>query len=442
MLSLAQARAWALAHHHDAAQAAAGRAIGLDPDMLRAHLLLSRIAAATGARAGSIAHLRRATALRPAAVGLRVRLARDLLATGRPKEALAAAREALSLDPQCESACFAVAECHIAHGNPTLARLAVARLHRERPEQPALQPFRTPDHRPGDGHLAEAIRPADIAARVVHAPAPPGPARSVGRAPRRPPSLLDDLLIIRACMLRGFAVRHTGNPFWLPLELVRPTCVVVAHWVLFAVLHKPMPGEIPIPLFVLAGFSVWFAFNYAAIGAANGANTPAGALAWPGVTTMHLRLSRALWPLMINFAFCVLATIPFRLARSDLPLPALPLTVLVFTVAGLGGIGYGLLAERLASIFPAFGIAEKLLSWLLFVTCGLYFVVYQTTPLLAQWLLYNPLLHLIDYQRHAFDPGYPVGLVDLRYPIAIAATVLTLGLAACRAWPVRRAGSP
>ena len=245
--------------------------------------------------------------------------------------------------------------------------------------------------------------------------------------------------MIRACMLRGLSVRHAGNPLWLPLELVRPTSVVLAHWLLFAVLHKPMPGEIPIPLFVLAGFSVWFAFNYAAIGAANGANFAAGALAWPGITPMHMRLARALWPLGVNLTFCLLATLPFRIVRSDLPVPALPLTFLVFTVAGLGGIGYGLLAERLASVVPAFGIAEKLLSWLLFVTCGLYFIVYNTTPLLAGILLYNPLLHLIDFQRHAFDPGYPIGLVDLRYPIAVAAGLLVLGLACCRTWPAAAA---
>ncbi len=417
---LAAARAWFLARDLDAAREAARRAGRLDPALVGVPLLLCRIAQANGNRAGCITHLRRAVSLRPASASLRVRLARCLLEAGRFDEALAAAREALAADPDSVSGCLVVADCHLARGNPTLARLAVARLVREQPDLPAL--------RSSLGPSGETPIPA------------PAPSRSL-RPKLRPPSPLDHLAIIRACMLRGLAVRHAGNPFWLPLELARPTCVVVAHWVLFAVLHRPMPGEIPIPLFVLAGFSVWFAFNYAAMGAANGASGAAGALAWPGVTSMHLRLSRALWPLLVNLGFCLLATVPFRLVRSDLGVPELPLTCLVFAVAGLGGIGYGLLAERVASVVPAFSIAEKLISWLLFVTCGLYFVVYQSTPLVAGVLLYNPLLHLIDFERHAFDPGYPIGLVDLRYPIAVAGTVLALGLACCRVWPVRQAGS-
>ena len=417
---LAAARAWFLARDLDAAREAARRAGRLDPTLVGVPLLLSRIAAANGNRAGCVTHLRRAVGLRPDSAGLRVRLGRCLLEAGRLDEALAAGREALAADPDGVSACLLVADSHLARGNPTLARLAVARLARQRPELSGLRPF--------VASSGEAFVPAP----VVVAPAL--------RPRHRPPSLLDHLVIIRACMLRGLSIRHAGNPFWLPLELARPTCVVVAHWVMFAVLHKPMPGQIPIPLFVLAGFSVWFAFNYAAMGAANGANNPVGALAWPGVTSMHLRLSRALWPLLVNLTFCLLATVPFRIVRPDLPVPALPLTCLVFAVAGLGGIGYGLLAERLGSIVPAFGIVEKLLSWLLFITCGLYFVVYHTTPLLAGFLVYNPLLHLIDFERHAFDPGYPVALVDLRYPIVVAGGVLALGLACCRVWPVRQAG--
>lgn len=422
-IMLAEARARLLAGDLPGAGEAARRAAAREPNLVAAPLLLARIAARARNRAGTIAHLRRAASLRPGSATLHTRLASLLFEAGRTGEALAAARAALAADPDCDSAALLVAECHLARGKPTLARLAIARLARERPDHPRLRAIL--------GNLPEP--PSDVQRSLD--PAPPAPEPIVAAKPRataRRSSVLDHLAVIRACMLRGLAVRAAGNPFWLPLELVRPICVVAAHWVLFAVIHKPMPGEIPIPLFVLAGFSVWFAFNYAALGAANGANHPAGATVWPGVTLTHLRLSRALWPLLVNLFFCLLATLPLRLVRDDLPTPDLPLTCLVFVTAGVGGIGYGMLAERLGAVLPAFGVVEKLISWLLFVTCGLYFVVYNTTPLIASVLLYNPLLHLIDFERHAFDPGYPIGLVDLRYPMVVAASLLLLGLAACR----------
>ena len=405
-----------------AARDAARRAASLDPDLVAVPLLLARIAAADGNRARAITHLRRAASLRPASATLRARIAALLADLGRTDEALAAAREALAADPDCEGAALVVARCHLSRGNPTLARLAVARLARQHPDHPALASILgAPPVEPRPERAPPAAAPPEPQPALRAAPASLGP---------RAPSPLDHLAIIRACMLRGLAVKYAGNSFWLPLELVRPTCVVAAHWLLFAVLHKAMPAEIPIPLFVLAGFSVWFAFNYAAIGAANAVNHPAGAIAWPGVTPTHLRLARASWPLLVNLTFCLLATLPFRLVRADLPVPNLPMTFLVFAVAGAAGVGYGTLAERLTSVVPAFAIAEKLISWLLFVTCGLYFVVYDTTPLVAKFLLYNPLLHLIDFERHAFDPGYPIAYVDLRYPVAVAFGLLLLGLAA------------
>ena len=358
--------------------------------------------------------LRRALEVRPHAASIRAALAQLLHASGCTDEALAAARLALTHDPDCHSASLVVAHCHLARGNRVLARLAVARIARDRPGWQPLGPFFDPSpETPG--------------------PAPPSveslPAPSRSRLPAGL-SVFDHAAALRAVLLRGLALKHAGNPLWLPLELLRPTAVIAAPWVLFAVLHKPMPGQIPIPLFVLAGFSVWFAFNYAALGAANGAKFPAGVTAWPGVSPLHLRLARALWPLLINLCFCLLAVLPLELFRSDLSVPDIPLTCLVFAVAGIGGVGYGILFERLAALVPGIAVVEKLLGWMLFVTSGLYFVVYSSGPIAGSLLLFNPLLHLIEVQRNAFDPGYPLLLVDLRYPAIVAAGLFTLGAAA------------
>ena len=62
------------------------------------------------------------------------------------------------------------------------------------------------------------------------------------------------------------------------------------------------------------------------------------------------------------------------------------------------------------------------------MTAGLYFSLSLTPPEIAAWFWYNPLIHLLDYERHAFDPGYPVALLDLRYPAVVAAGTLLFGL--------------
>ncbi len=417
---LDQARAHKLAGELQRAADHARAAFAADPSLLRAPLLLARIAGRRNNPQGQIAALRQAVALRPQAASLRARLAGLLASRGQLDAALSTARAALARDPHCHAASLVILQCHAARGDLDQARLLAARLARLNPGWTALTPYLDPEPRPPEPELPPALLAALEAVRPIAAP-------GLRRSP------LDHLRILRALILRNLQLRYGSNPLGLPLEVLRPLAVVLAHWALFVMLHKPMPGEIPIPLFVLAGFSVWFAFNYTAMGAANGARFPAGATLLPGVTAMHLRLARAAWPLLVNLVFCIAAVLPLRLFGIVLPLPALPQTALIFALAGALGLGFGLLTERLGTISPFAKPAEKLITWALFVTAGLYFVVYRTLPALAVVLLWNPLLHLVEYERQAFDPGYPLALVNLGYPAILAALVLLLGLASCRA---------
>jgi len=299
-----------------------------------------------------------------------------------------------------------------------------------------------PDRAGNGPDVAVATPPSPLAAAPRLAPggaAPPAPheplslgLRPVLARPVRRWVGLDNVFVIRALILRNLQLKYHGNRFGLLQELIRPVTVILAHWVLFTVLRKPMPGEIPVAAFVLAGFSVWFAFNYTVQGAAGGAKWPGGATVLPGVTAMHLRLARAAWPLLVNLVFCLVALLPFEAFGADLPLPDLPQTALVFLVAGAMGVGFGLLTERLGTVWSIVRPLEKLTVWALFVTCGLYFVVERVPPVLAAVFLYNPLLHLVELERHAFDPGYPTMMIVPAYPACVAAVLLVLGLAACR----------
>ena len=440
--SLDQARAHWLAGQTQRAQDQCRRALALDPGLLRGSLLLARIARRRGNAQGAITALRQAVALRPLAGSLRAQIAELLLGRGQIDAALSAARAALARDPGCHAASLVIVRCHAARGDTVQARLLAARLEQAKPGWTALLPF-LDTAQPADDTLGDDT-PADHAPTVIapepalpaaisqtFAAVPPRPSTRRSRVRRRSP--VDDLRILRALMLRNLAARYGGNPLGLPLEMLRPVAVVLAHWALFAVLHKQMPGEIPIPLFVIAGFSVWFAFNYTAMGAASGARFPAGATLLPGVTAMHLRLARAAWPLLVNLVFCVAAVLPLRLFGIVLPMPSLIQTAVIFAIAGSLGVGFGLLSERLGAISPFGRPIEKLITWALFVTSGLYFIVYHSLPVLAAVLLWNPVLHLVEFERHAFDPGYPLVLVDLRYPAVLAAGLLLLGLASCRA---------
>jgi len=485
------ARAWMLTGDRQAARSACQRAIGLDPTFVRGHLLMARIALANGKLWQGQVHLKNAVDLRPKSATLRTRMAEVMLARSQYKAAIEMAHSAYAHDGNYYPAFLVIAKCHIGLGELVKAQSVLNRLERQRPNWAELAgvratlalrrsraapvpkrpvaPERTPSKKvmiaaptepaaSADKLVASALTsPADpILPWPPQAPtAPPASAREEpdkqGRAPsgaigaarasRRHnsfhPGLVDHLFIVRALILRDLRLKYMNNPFGIVMELVRPIVVVVAHYYFFLLLRKHMPGHTPIQVFVLGGFSVWFACNSSEQGAISGNKWPAGATFLPGVTGMHLRLAKSAWSLLFNLMFCLVAFLPLNLYGAELPLPDVPLTFLIFSIAGVMGFGFGLLIERMGQIWPVVKPLEKLVTWALFITSGLYVSISTAhPPILARVLWYNPILHLVEYERHAFDPGYPVALVTLLYPATVAIGFLFIGLLAFKCLPV------
>ncbi|MBV8474196.1 MAG: tetratricopeptide repeat protein, partial [Hyphomicrobiales bacterium] len=456
-----------------AARLACQRALGLEPDAFRGHILMARIALASSNLMLAQAHLQRAVALRPSSPDLRARLAEVMTQRSQFKAALEMAASARALNGDHFGAGVVITRCHIALGRLATAQNLLDQLEQQRPNGPGLAKVRTLlalRQRSASAVAAPAASPQDVASSasedVEHDVAPPaassqwvsapssdaglaaplvdtaaapkgeastreGPVEAVWSAAPRRRGVLDDIAIIHALILRSLKVKHRGNPFGVAVELLRPIAVIVGHYYLFWVLHRPMPGNAPIIVFVVGGFTVWFAFSTTEMGAANASKHSGGIIALNGVTDIHLRCAGAVWPILFNLTFCLLAMIPLKMYGAELPIPNLVLTFGVFAIAGSLGFGFGLLFERLGSAWPAVKVVEKLLSWILYISAGMYFCVATVhPPVIADIMLYNPLVHLVEYERHAFVSGYPVSLVNLTYPLCSAVVLCFFGLLA------------
>jgi ABC-type polysaccharide/polyol phosphate export permease len=68
------------------------------------------------------------------------------------------------------------------------------------------------------------------------------------------------------------------------------------------------------------------------------------------------------------------------------------------------------------------------MMWFLFVTSGIYESFVDLQPLIGDYYRWNPVMVVIEYGRLALNPGYPVGDLNLEYPVAVAALLVALGL--------------
>jgi capsular polysaccharide transport system permease protein len=406
-------RARLMAGNRPGARRALEEAIGIDAALVRAHLLLAKISLANNNLWQTQSHLQNAIAARRDSATLRARLADIQFRRSRYDAALASAQAALARDPGCSAAARVVAQCRAARPPvpDTGAKPAVVS------GAGGVRSYQAPADRgpeiPSAGGGAAAIAIPDFISSIAAVPQI---------------DLLDHLLIVRALILRGLRIRYHDSQIGFFGDFLRPIVVIVAHYYFFLIIDKRLPSNIPIELFVIGGFTVWFAFNYTVSGAINGGRYPAGAVLIPGVTRMHLRLARSAWALLSNLLFCIVSVIPLMLYGDPIGLPDLPLTALIFLLTGLLGFGFGLVMEGLGRVWAIAQPIEKIFTWSLYVTSGLYFSISKTTVLLGEIFWYNPVLHLIEYQRHAFDYGYPVGLVSLYYPAAWGLGLLIAGL--------------
>jgi capsular polysaccharide transport system permease protein len=238
-------------------------------------------------------------------------------------------------------------------------------------------------------------------------------------------SALDHVLILRALILHFLRVKYRNNPFGAVMEFFRPVVVCVAHYILFSFVKKAIPPQTPIEVFVLAGFSVWFAYAHSYVAAFTKFHGGSG---FPGVTRMHIRIAKCAWEFFANIFFLYASVFCLKMCGDDIWIPDVPMTVGLFAITIALGLGVGLIWEAACRLAPVLEPFAHNFPWLVFVSAGIYFSLSLLPTFMADIFQYNPVLHLLELERYASDPGYPTALLSVPYAATCAALALLFGL--------------
>jgi len=248
-----------------------------------------------------------------------------------------------------------------------------------------------------------------------------------------PPRLnsLDHLFIIRALILRDLRLRYQETHIGFLMEFLRPTIIILVHVYAFIALGRYMPGKIPDELFVIGGFTTWFAFSQCGRGTKHGGR----ATLLPAVTAMHFRIASVVWECSAMLLLCFVGVALTKAIGRDVSFPNVPKVVLLLSVACLFGFGYSLVFDALSHAWPIFKGIRKIIMWLMFLTGGVYFSAVDVNRVLAPFAFYDPLLNLIESMRNALYPGYPTFMISMLYATACSLSITLLGLMMIRCIP-------
>jgi ABC-type polysaccharide/polyol phosphate export permease/predicted Zn-dependent protease len=445
-----RARVLRLSGDNSAAQAACLTALVRRPSDVRALQTLARLALDAEDLAKAQIYLNKVVQLQPDRPMSRVRLGELFLKRERFFDAKQQARKALGLAPTLAPALALLVQAHLICGEILKARDALLEFDGCTGNDGGLGDIRAEvarrleqrNHLPDKGRRGAGAAPPPL--RFIPQARDPS-AQSTWLSPRETRAharleFVEHLAILRALILKDLRIKYRGNSLGITLELLRPILVVGAHYYLFVLTRKPMLANLPILTFVIAGFPIWFAFNECLNVGIYGNQFAGPAMLLPRVTPFHIKFSKATWAVLLNFTFCICASWPMvYFFGQDLPEPNLALSAYIFIMAGAMGLGLGLLSEQLTKRWPIVDILVKLLGWALFVTSGQYFSLMTSERTWGAIVRFNPLLHLVEYERYAFDPGYPIALVSLGYPTAFAVSLMMLALMGRKAAAYRKA---
>jgi ABC-type polysaccharide/polyol phosphate export permease len=245
-------------------------------------------------------------------------------------------------------------------------------------------------------------------------------------------AIIGFIALERMLILRQIRIVAAGNISRAFIATFRLFVVIDAHVYLYYIIQRAMPGTISFLDYNSTAFALWSVFGamtHKAVSPAVGnPMNLALNIRWVNlfVADFIWELTKALLAVAAVYAQFLMFPDPTIAAMTHVP--NMPLLLLTFVLIGAIGSGFGLVLHSARRRWPVIDATMEAMMWFLFVTSGIYESYVQLPSVLGDYYRWNPVMVVIEYGRVALDPGYPVGDLNIAYPIVVAVALLALGL--------------
>lgn len=242
------------------------------------------------------------------------------------------------------------------------------------------------------------------------------------------------LRAISALILREMATAHgrtRGGYLW---AVVEPVAAVALLVLVFSVAFEQPPLGRSFALFYASGYLPFMIYSDLAqkIGVALRFSKPL--LAYPAVTWWDALCARFVLNTLTHVVILVLVLGAIFLAEPRAPRPDIPQVLKGVGLAAALGFGLGALNAYLFEAMPAWERVWAIANRPLFILSGVLFLPDAVPDPYHDWLLYNPLVHVIGALRMGIYPGYDAAWVDAGFVLQLAAMTLIPALVLLRTY--------
>jgi capsular polysaccharide transport system permease protein len=239
--------------------------------------------------------------------------------------------------------------------------------------------------------------------------------------------------VLFALLQRDLKARFGGRwmgAFWILLE---PIAHVTVLMLIFAYFRERLVPGVPFVLFLITGLFPFFIFRGMSLRVMGTIDGSRGLFGYRQVKPIDALLVRGALDALLHSAVYIvfLAVLGWHGLQwfPDEPLQLLFASVVLVVL----GFSLGLLFAVITDDLPQLRVFIRILYFPLYVISGVIFPIGSLPSTTLNWLLWNPILHLLELHRGYFFKHYStIEEVSLSYPAGLAVILLSIALGVYR----------
>jgi capsular polysaccharide transport system permease protein len=234
--------------------------------------------------------------------------------------------------------------------------------------------------------------------------------------------------VIRALMLRDMRTRFGGSYWGYVVVVLWPVAHILVMVAIMVFRNIPSPMGIDPILFVATGAVPALVFQYTSREAMKAIMVNRPLMYYPQVKSFDIMIARFLVETIKGFQGLIII-IGIVLALGIDPMPIDPIMAVEgYLMALLLGLGMGAVNIGIMSFFPGWLWGYIVLTLLVYMTSGVFFLPHMLPVELYNIMKWNPIVQVIEWIRLAYNPQLGVS-IDYFYVVAWGAGSLCTGLA-------------
>ncbi len=234
--------------------------------------------------------------------------------------------------------------------------------------------------------------------------------------------------VLWALCLREIHGKHGKTKLGYLWEIIKTGFGLAVFWAIRALARAQTPSGLPMPVFLLMGFTSWYIFSEIISKTMVAVSSNRALLTFPQIFPLDLILASAIvsWVtevVIMGIFLGLFQAMGYHFQCID------PVTLLAELLGvGFFGLGCGLV---LASLNSYLRVIEKLVPMvlrILFFASGVFFSPSQMAPGFGNILMWNPVLNFIELARGTFLYHTPSSDIKILFIACLTVSLMAFGL--------------